>query len=151
MSSLRLPADYESARRIGPWLRERLNALGATDLYSAGELELAIHEVAINIVDHAFGGEAPDQQYIVSLTPGVDNGELHAQLQDAGAPFDAAPAPDLDHPQIGGYGLFLTEQLTTSMSYERHDGLNVWTLTFAASTEANTAQTPNPPKQETRS
>ena len=130
MTALRLPADYESARAIGPWLQESLDALESSQRDRVGEIELAVHEVAINIVDHACASTTDAEHYTIDISNGDRPGELIVRLRDTGAAFEAAPAPDLDNPQVGGYGLFIAEQLTSRLSYERVDGTNIWTLVF---------------------
>lgn len=153
MSTLHLSADHESARAIGPWLQERLDALGSSQRERIGELELAIHEVAINIIDHALGGStgssadaADAAQFTITLDTinggrGTSSEELRVQLQDPGTAFVSAAAPDLDQPQVRGYGLFIAEQLTSELSYERIGEVNVWTLIFTPS---------SPPDQQTQ-
>ena len=53
-TQIELAADYEAARQIGPWLADALSELRAAQASRAGEVELALHELAINIVDHAY-------------------------------------------------------------------------------------------------
>lgn len=142
MSTLRLEANYEAARAIGPWLQKALDDPSPLR-ERIGELELAIHEVAINVVDHAFGptdaaddvdvADVADRHYTISLDDGSAPDEVIVQLRDSGAAFAGAETPNLDEPQVGGYGLFIAERLTSSLAYERVDGTNIWTLTFAAS------------------
>jgi len=133
MSTLRLAADYESARAIGAWLQETLTS-DAAQQGRAGELELAIHEVAINIVDHAFEGETVRRHYTISLVENTASGEVTVQFHDDGVPFAGAAAPSLSEPQVGGYGLFIAEQLASTLSYERVADTNIWTLVFAPAT-----------------
>ena len=56
---LTMSADALSVRKLGPWLSEALAPTGAeaTDLH--GKMELAVHEVCMNIVDHAYGAQPP--------------------------------------------------------------------------------------------
>lgn len=146
MSMLRLAADYESAREIGPWLQTTLQALESRQHARVGELELAIHEVAINIVDHAFGDNAAGQHYTISLDEDDGPEQIRVELRDQGREFVAGPAPDLAEPQVGGYGLFIAEQLASSLSYERVDATNIWTLIFTtpSSNESSPTQETQP-------
>lgn len=130
MSILCLDATYESAREIGPWLERRLDDLESMLCSRRGELELAVHEVAINIVDHAFGADAAGRTYSITLDEAGSTQAVTVQFRDDGAAFETATAPNLDEPQVRGYGLFIAEQLTSSLSYERVDETNIWTLTF---------------------
>ena len=127
---IELAADYEAARGIGPWLVEALAELDAPQADRVGELELALHELAINIVDHAYDETTRQTStYTIGLTT-VD-GDLHARFCDQGHPFvDDRPAND-GEPTIGGYGLMIVEQLAASIDYERAGDENRWTLVFS--------------------
>lgn len=144
MTSLRLAADHLSARAIGPWLQDSLDAIESAQRDRVGELELAIHEVAINIVDHAFSDDDGTNHYTICLDDDSQSGVIRVQFRDAGAPFRDAPTPDLNEPQVRGYGLFIAEQLTSELTYERVKDTNVWTLTFAptATSKAPNQETP---------
>ena len=142
MKQIRLHADYESARAIGPWLEEALTELGSLQLDRVGELELAIHEVAINIVDHAFNG-AEGHDYTITLRAAECGTGVVATFHDSGDPFVSAPTPSPTEPQVGGYGLFIAEQLASSVNYERLDHANRWTLIFTSSPDQPTAQDPS--------
>lgn len=128
-NELVLAADYESARQIGPWLASTLELLGAPQIDRVGELELALHELAINIIDHAYDetsrGEA---SYSIQLERHGD--DLHAHFRDQGSAFSDTRQPAGDAPTIGGYGLMIVEQLARSVNYERVDAENRWTLVF---------------------
>ena len=52
------------------------------------------------------------------------------ELRDKGRAFDpdAIPAPDLDEPQEGGYGLFLAKALLDELIYLQDADENVWRL-----------------------
>lgn len=127
-----LSADYESARQIGPWLAATLEQLRAPQLDRIGELELALHELAINIVDHAYDSASRAvSTYSIGLERQGD--DLHAHFCDQGRTFaDSRPAakPTSDAPTVGGYGLIIVEQLARSVKYERVDAENRWTLVF---------------------
>lgn len=128
---LDLAGDHEAARQIGPWLREGLARVAASHLDRIGEIELAVHEMAINIVDHALAGAPDVDRYSISLRD--CEGDLVVRFLDTGLPVDELPAaPDPDHPQVRGYGLMIIEQLASSVQYERVDGHNRWTLCFEA-------------------
>lgn len=123
---LTLDANYEALREIGPWLSDCIGA----DHDSHGSIELAIHELATNSVDHA---GSPDQRLRISGR--VDKAEtvLTVEIRDHGNPFDtaSAPTPDPAEPQVGGYGLMIVEQLASELRYERAADENIWTASFA--------------------
>lgn len=126
---IELAANYEAAREIGPWLVDALGQLEASQADRAGELELALHELAINIVDHAYDdANRPTSTYTIGLS--MADGALTARFCDSGQPFiDERPATN-GEPTVGGYGLMIVEQLATSIDYERAGQENRWTLVF---------------------
>jgi len=125
---LELTADYEATRAIGPWLKDALDALAAPQAERLGELELAVHELAINIIDHAYNGaERTTATYRIDLTRSDDC--IRVDFIDDGRHF-TPPAPRPEEPTVGGYGLMIVEQLATTVTYERVAAQNRWTLTF---------------------
>ncbi|MEM7093246.1 MAG: ATP-binding protein [Actinomycetota bacterium] len=128
-----LDADYEAMRDIGPWLTEQLGEIGGAHLVDrVGEFELAIHELAVNIVDHAYDDDSrPTATLDIAIR--CDQGDLVVTFTDRGQPYDDGDKPVIgDEPTVRGYGLFIVEQLAKSVEYERRDPANVWTLVFAA-------------------
>lgn len=127
--TLCLNADHLSLREIGPWLAELVNGFqideGDLDLDA---VELAVHEIAMNIVDHAFG----DRRGSLTISGTVADGSLIIRTIDRGTRFQpsAYVPPRPDHPQVGGYGLFLAEQLADSLRYERSEDENRWEMVF---------------------
>jgi serine/threonine-protein kinase RsbW len=127
---LELTADYEAARQIGPWLANALDELSAPHIERIGEIELALHELAINIVDHAYENAAEGATYTISLTTEAD--QLRVVFCDQGRAFVDDHTPPTDEPTIRGYGLFIVEQLASSIYYERVGADNRWTLVFSS-------------------
>lgn len=91
-------------------------------------IKLAVHEVANNVIDHAYGHEQGVLE--ISFQFDIANNCFTADLYDTGAAFDpiSAPAPDLDIPHESGYGLFLAEQLMDEVTYQRQADGNHWRL-----------------------
>lgn len=91
-------------------------------------IKLAVHEVANNMIEHAYGHE----QGVLDITFQFDMSStcFSATLHDTGAAFDAmqAPAPDLDVAHESGYGLFLAAQLMDEVNYQRQADGNHWRL-----------------------
>lgn len=122
-----------------PALHQHLNVVGAcieallsrcddiTDPDSSRyNMQLAVHEICTNIVDHAYGGSGGR----IDLTLTYADGVFSAALRDEGRSFDPdlVPAPDLDNPSEHGLGLFLVYQLMDQVEYlPGHPG-NVWRL-----------------------
>lgn len=129
---LTLDADYEAMRAIGPWLTEQVTAVGAAHLADrVGEFELAVHELAVNIVDHAFDDATrPNATFDITMRCNDDN-NLEVGFVDRGIAYDDADKPVIgDEPTVRGYGLFIVEQLASSIDYARRDEANHWTLVF---------------------
>jgi serine/threonine-protein kinase RsbW len=91
-------------------------------------LRLALQEACNNIVDHAY----KNQQGRIELTFRLLNTPAAIQIDiiDNGDSFDIeqAPTPNLEQPQIRGYGLYLMRQLLDEVFYETQSGYNHWRL-----------------------
>ncbi len=126
-TTLTLDADFLSLRQIGPWLHTVLPSEDGEPNPAHGSIELAIHELATNSIDHA----NPDDGKL-HLTAHINDSELQIELRDRGdfCEVEAIPVPDPENPQVRGYGMMIIEQLASSLTYERIDDLNVWTATF---------------------
>lgn len=98
-------------------------------------IKLAVHEVANNVIDHAYGHEQGVLNISFQFDPTANC--FIADLYDTGEAFVAAnaPTPDLDIPHESGYGLFLAEQMMDEVTYQRQSDGNHWRLRkrFAAS------------------
>ena len=127
---LQIAADYESVRAIGPWLDQVLILLVREADRAAMKirLELAVHEVCINIVDHAYDGQGG----WILLSANRIGSQFHVQVTDFGQAYDAEHAPRATPGvvQVRGFGLGIVEQLVDSLTYERIDRLNRWTLSI---------------------
>jgi len=97
-------------------------------------IQLAVHEVCMNIIEHAYANE-PGGRIALTLTIepplGTQARRLIIELCDTGAhSFDPAAiaAPDLDVPQVGGYGLFLVQNLMDEVQYDPQPNDHRWRL-----------------------
>jgi serine/threonine-protein kinase RsbW len=120
-----LEANHLALRGLGPWLAE-VFAGTTSDAAALSRLELGLHELCTNVVDHSYRGGPGRIRIAAWLRPG----EARFELLDVGAPFDSGrvrrPVPGV--PQIRGYGLMLIEQLVDSVRYERAGDENIWTV-----------------------
>jgi serine/threonine-protein kinase RsbW len=128
---LSVVATYQDVRKIDQALVDLLVGAGDIDETMVHSIELAVHEIATNIVDHAY---SENQAGVIEASLVLSKGSqrrLTVELSDAGTPFDAAAvAPvNLESPQESGYGLFLAEALLDEVHYERRSGRNIWRLT----------------------
>ncbi len=88
-------------------------------------VQLAVHEACANIVEHAYGEDHPEGRIHVTFNIADSPRRLLIELFDTGVSFNESQAkpPDLNEPQVGGYGLFLIHQLMDEVHYEaRQDG-----------------------------
>lgn len=124
---LTIAADPLAVRASGVWLRELLAGLGSPEAEQLmGRLELALHEICMNIVDHA--GLAPGAH--LTLRGSADDHRVLIEVFDQGRPFDQSqvtqPIPRV--PQIRGYGLMIVKQLVDDLGYVRTGDTNSWSL-----------------------
>ena len=91
-------------------------------------LELAIQEISVNIVTHAYsevGGR-------IQMSATLDQQPLRIiiMLQDTGHPFDPnqVPTPRFGELQEHGYGLFLVHELMDKVEYRPGVRGNLWQL-----------------------
>ena len=135
-NTLSIDADLLSLRAIAPWIAETLtnNGRDLETLYS--NLELAVQEICVNVVKYAYQGH---DGHRITLDMAVDDRTVTVTTTDSGVAFNPTDRPkvDLDSPTIGGYGLFLVEQLCESANYERLPDGNRWTLTFARTAQVD--------------
>ena len=127
-ASLAISADLLSVRAIGPWLAalfEPLPALEAAALVA--RLELAVHELCVNIVEHADLGA----DRLIRLGGTVDPARVRIEIIDSGRDFDPdeIAGPDPATPQVRGYGLMIVRKMVDQLQHRRERSRNIWTLT----------------------
>lgn len=92
-------------------------------------IKLAAHEACTNIVEHAYEGFSGGRiQISIDIKPYPRC--IIIELLDTGMPFkpDTARLPDLDNPQVHGYGLHLMHAIMDKVEYEPQVGGNQWRL-----------------------
>jgi len=128
--SLTLPARYRYLKLIGEsielLLAELPNQPDQKELIYG--IKLAVHEIANNVIQHAYGKEEGSIEVTLHFDPIASC--FTAALYDTGAVFvrDEVPTPTLDEPKESGYGLFLATQLMDEVSYQRQPDGNHWQL-----------------------
>lgn len=133
-----VPANLLAIRDIGPWLAEATDDLavltgdepGATEARS--QLELALQELAVNIVTHGYGDSATGDNTIALawLVTRHPQTAVTITARDAARPYVPQPERQSEPgtPSVHGFGLMLIEQLVDSFTHEREGDTNVWTL-----------------------
>ena len=92
-------------------------------------IQLAAHETCTNIVDHAYAGDK-NNRILIHLTLSQQPFRLVIDLFDTGKSFDLdlTPTPNLDQPQVHGYGLFIVHSMMDEVVYQPQTGNNHWRL-----------------------
>ncbi|MBK9055170.1 MAG: ATP-binding protein [Chloroflexi bacterium] len=146
-----IPVDHKYLSVLGTTLTTFMEQVG--DEMLAYTVQLAIHEVCTNVIDHAYGAPAPEQNIQVTLFWDEHSQQLVAEITDQGRPFDPlqhewslpmvwqavttanGPAYRLESvaepglEQERGRGIFMIRQLMDEVLYLPHNGHNVWRLT----------------------
>lgn len=96
-----------------------------------GQLELALEEVLVNIINYAYPGTSGDIELHYHTT---DDNKLVIEIIDWGIPFDPLAHPEADttlpieEREIGGLGIFFARQIMDEEDYRREDDKNILTL-----------------------
>jgi len=140
-TSIRLATTLEATRSLTPWINELLDSSDfAAFRRRRSDIELALHEVATNVITHAFGVSAPAlkesidvREQHVDVSAEIVDALLVFHFRDRGAAFepDNYVEPDPAVPQVHGYGLMILDQLCESCVYQRNGGENFWDVSFA--------------------
>lgn len=102
----------------------------AADMAKRFALEIAVVEIAANIVEHATRSDAsPDRRFTLTLSDA--DGALTAVFRDNGLPaeIDLSAVTMADVDEESGRGLALAIAALDDLDYRRVDGQNIWTLT----------------------
>jgi len=127
---LKLPARFRYLQLVGESIDllfgEWKEQLGQEQLIYG--IKLAVHEIANNVIEHAYGHEEGIIEVILLF-----DSHTHcftAEVSDQGAAFDPSQVitPNLEEPQESGYGLFLAKQLMDEVTYTRRPDGNQWRL-----------------------
>ena len=105
------------------------SALGETKIETRFAFELAVVEIATNIVEHTHRAEgSTGRRY--ELTLDADEAAYTAVFSDNGMPvdIDLSTVTMADVEDESGRGLALAIAALDSLDYRRADGRNIWTL-----------------------
>ena len=126
-----MPADYTYLSVVASELESVL--MQVTDVAEPPvvlyNLQLAVHEACVNIIDHAYAGD-PQGQIGIRISVAPEPRCVIVELHDTGRSFDptTVPPPDLTAAQVHGYGLFLMYELLDEVLYTTAFGHNHWRL-----------------------
>lgn len=132
MSPLVLPGRLESLEQVAEFVHAAAREAQLADKV-ANRLQLAVDEVATNVVMHAYQEKGRDGE--LYLAADIDAGALRLHVEDTGEAYDPTTRPDptnLDAPleerEIGGLGLFLARRSVDELLYSRRGDRNRMTF-----------------------
>jgi anti-sigma regulatory factor (Ser/Thr protein kinase) len=138
VGELRVKADLRAMDQIRAFLRDSLRGidLAEEDYF---KIELSLHEIAVNIILHAYPAEKGD----LVLRTWFEGGKAFFEFRDTGISFDprqAAPPDILEKLRTGmrgGFGIYLSKTLMDGFEYKREFGQNVLTVFKTLSSAAD--------------
>lgn len=99
----------------------------------AFSMNLALEEIATNIIDYGYKGK-DDYDIVIRFT--LEKHKLRIQIKDGAKEFNPldTDTPDdlgkpLDERSVGGLGIHLVKKFTDNFSYRRSNNKNIVTLT----------------------
>ena len=143
---LDLPATYKYLNVLDTFTTVLEKADGLSDPASlAYNVQLAIHEICTNIVGHAYS-EKSSGRIKITFTLEKDPPVLIVDLYDTGRAVDLADVadPNLDMPQVRGYGLFLVRQLMDEVTFYSQEG-KAWRSTSGSAWQVYVSNDYYPP------
>ena len=96
------------------------------------QVQVAVEELVTNTISYGYDD---DGEHRIELALRLEGGTLIVEIVDDGRTFDPlqAPRPDigasLQDRAIGGLGIHLVRKTMDTVTYRRHEGRNVVTLT----------------------
>jgi len=128
--TLTLRNDIQDVPLLAAFIDEVCELLGF-DMATTMQINLAMEEAVVNVMDYAYPDGKPGDVAIQAVT---DNGFLVFTITDSGIPFDPTKSGEVDttlsaeERRIGGLGIHLVRQLMDVVEYERREGRNILTL-----------------------
>jgi serine/threonine-protein kinase RsbW len=126
---LRVKADLAEIERVRDFLRQRMHGIIIAEEETM-KLELALHEILVNIVMYAY----PDGEGDVTIRIRSDEGNFCIEIRDRGIPFNPDEIPPIDLERKiqlgtgGGLGIHLFKTLMDEYSYKRDGDENILTI-----------------------
>jgi anti-sigma regulatory factor (Ser/Thr protein kinase) len=95
------------------------------------DLNLALEEILTNIISHGYTDHC---EHEIRVRLSMQPGEIRAEVEDDGQPFNPLEAPEPDTAQslrertVGGLGIHLVRKLMDGLEYKRQGDRNFLTL-----------------------
>jgi anti-sigma regulatory factor (Ser/Thr protein kinase) len=128
-----LKNDRHEVAGLSKWVDQISSEIGLIATVR-GELQVALEEVALNVITHGYGEGGVVKEFSISLE--ADSDFITAVVEDEAPAFDPTGRAEADlslppdHRPIGGLGIHLVKNLVESMHHERRGARNVLTLRF---------------------
>jgi anti-sigma regulatory factor (Ser/Thr protein kinase) len=124
-----IPARHRYLKLASGLITEILSRESRVHHGTIYNVELAVQEIAANIVDHAYTGEV-DGRITIDITMHYNPRCIVIDLHDTGHAFNPAQVapPNPEDAQVRGYGLHLAHKLMDEVSYETLSDGNHWRL-----------------------
>lgn len=126
------PADLKILPLLQEFIEKLATEHGLGSL-KAGQINLALEEIIVNIINHAYDNNSKKQ---IDVQTSWNSDAIRFKITDSGKPFNPLEAekPDvtlgLEERSIGGLGLELVRQYTDSIEYQHHKNQNILTITI---------------------
>jgi serine/threonine-protein kinase RsbW len=133
LSILKMPAKTENLEELVKSVSNSAKQNGI-DAKRIIEIELALEEAIVNIINYAYPLESGDVQVACMLD---ESNHFIIEIEDTGIPFDALSInePDviseISERKIGGLGIFLIKKLMKKVQYQRKENTNVLSLSVS--------------------
>ncbi|MDR3291269.1 MAG: ATP-binding protein [Methanobrevibacter sp.] len=134
MEEIVLHADSNELNNLFDFIRNSLNSFEIFESVII-QLELAVEEIFINIVNHAFKDN--DLEYMnihVKIEIERDPLKIIITFKDKGIPFNPLKVSnpdtslDADQRKIGGLGIFIIKKNVDEIYYKYENGENILTI-----------------------
>jgi serine/threonine-protein kinase RsbW len=128
-NELRVKADLAEIEQVRDFLRQGMCGIIIEEEETI-KLELALHEIFVNIVLHAY----PKGDGDVTIRIRSDGAIFCIEIRDRGMPFNPDEMPPIDLEKKiqmgtrGGLGIYLIKTLMDKLSYRRDGDENVLTV-----------------------
>jgi len=131
--TMRISAELASLEPLQEFIRVQAQALKLPEENHL-KLELVMEELVVNVFSYAYPDHIGDIEVVCCLCPTPER--FCVTIRDWGAAFNPL---ELENPdtesncedrQIGGLGIYLSKEMTDSLSYERNGEANEVTFCF---------------------
>lgn len=127
---IRVPANLKEVDRVRDFLQDAIAGLPLNE-QDRLKIELALHEICVNIVRYAYPRGRKGE---MAIRIWRDDGSLYIEVRDKGIPFNPVRKknPDLTvklrRGVPGGLGVYFFKTLMDGLSYRRAGGQNILTV-----------------------